>query len=384
MLHIITMNITELSNSTVEHLFTTNSQTMHGSYSEDVSHSSSAGGLWTTETMAALIPIVTDSVWEQAITAGLLLIFGLYVNISNGCFFHVIRKEHSLHTPQYMVLASYMLSDTLYCNFTLLHMLAVVISNDIQVMSATLFRIIMAVISSFLLSSFHLVGLLAYERYCYFVTPLRYPLKFTKSRIFVAVALIYSCALSITLAVDLTYPRMPVATILAYQAVGRAMEITHILHAAVYVIPSAVISLVTLIKLRLVISKQNAQIQPAQSMEMNEDQTCAVTGIIVKPVRKALKMVALVSGSFWMTVIPGALIRTALQASGVTWADTDHRVYLPYFALSRASYLMVTVLSSVLNPVVYLSVLTELREAVWKRIGIKRNDTPNQRDQAPN
>ena len=68
---------------------------------------------------------------------------------------------------------------------------------------------------------------------------------FTKPRIFVAVALIYSCALSISLAVDLSQPRMPVATILAYQAVGRAMKITHILHAAVYFTPSAVISSVT-------------------------------------------------------------------------------------------------------------------------------------------
>ena len=56
-----------------------------------------------------------------------------------------------------------MLSDTLYCNLTLLHMLAVVISNDIQVMSATLFRVIMAVTGSFLLSSFYLVGQLAFN-----------------------------------------------------------------------------------------------------------------------------------------------------------------------------------------------------------------------------
>ena len=51
----------------------------------------------------------------------------------------------------------------LYCNLTLLHMLAVVISNDIQVMSATLFRVMMAVTGSFLLASFHLVGQLAFN-----------------------------------------------------------------------------------------------------------------------------------------------------------------------------------------------------------------------------
>ena len=123
---------------------------------------------------------------------------------------------------------------------------------------------------------------------------------FTKPRIFVAVALIYSCALNISLAVDLM-------TILAYQAVGRAMKITHILHAAVYFIPSAVISSVTSCHFK-------AQIQPTQSMEVNEDQTCAVTGIIVKPVRKALKMFVLVSESFWMTGFWGHLGRHRPQS----------------------------------------------------------------------
>ena len=242
-------------------------------------------------------------------------------------------------------------------------MVPVVISNNIQVMSATLFRVIMAVSGSFLLSSFHLVALLAYERCCNLVTPLKYPMKFTKSRIFSTVIIMYSCALCISLAVDISQPRMPVATILAYQAVSRAMKITHIIHATVYFIPSAVISSATIIKLRLLISKNRAEVQPTQSIDMNEDQT-AIGGIIMKPVKKTLKMVALVSGSFWLTVIPGALIRTAVYASDVSWAVTDRRLSRALFAFSRASYLMVTVLSSLLDSIIYMSVQAELKKAL--------------------
>ena len=324
--------------------------------------------------MTTLSPIVTDSLWEQVITAGLLILFWVYVNVSNGSLFYVIRSEYSLHTPQYMVLQSYMVCDTSYCNLTLLHMVPVVISNDIHVMSPAVSRILVTAIGSFLFSSLHLVGLLAYERYCYFNTPLKYTKKFTKTRIYTTVIIIYILALSIALAVDLVDPRIPVATIMTYQAAGLSMKITSIIYAVVYAIPSGTMSIVTLIKLRLIISKHKARVQPAVSIDMNEDQS-EISGMIVRPVKKALKMVALVSGSFWLTMVPGFLIRIGLAAFGVTWADTDSRISLPMFALSRANYLMITVLSSVLNPIIYISVLTELREAAWKCIGIKRSNS---------
>ena len=363
-------------NSTGEELLPTDSQTFSGSTSSsgDVSDSSLAGGLWTTETMATVVPIVTDSLWEQAITAGLLILFWGYVNFSNGTLFYVIRKEYSLHTPQFMVLGFYMVCDVLYCNLTLLHMVPVVISNDIHVMSPTVSRILVTVLGSFLFSSFHMVGLLAYERYCYFVKPLKYTRTFTKFRICAAVMIIYVLALSIALAVDLISPRIPVATIMTYQAAGLSKKITTIIYAVVYAIPSGTMSVVALINLRLLISKHKAQVQPAVSIDMNEDQS-AISGIIVKPVKKALKMVVLVSGTFWLTIIPGFLIRVGLATSGVTWADTDQRISLSMFALSRASYMLITVLSSALNPIIYIAVLTELREAVWKCIGIKRNNS---------
>ena len=363
-----------LVNSTRKDLFTTEFQTVSGSSvsSEDASLSTATEGLCITEIMAKFSPIVTDGLWEQIITATLLILFWIYVNLSNGFLFYILRGEHSLHTPQYMVLVSYMVCDSLYCNLTLLHMVPTVIRNSMYVMSTTVSRILVTAAGSFLFSSFHLVGLISYERLCYFVTPLKYPLKFTKLRIYTAVIGIYLLASSIVLSVDLISPRIPVATTLTYQLAGQTIKIANIVYVVIYAIPSGTISVITLIKLRLLLSKHKAQMQPAQSNGMSEDQS-AVSGIILKPIKKALKMVGLVSGSFWLTAIPGGLIRIALSASGVTWEDTDLRISLPLFALSRASFMLVTVLSSVLNPIIYMAVLVELREAVWKRIGIKCN-----------
>ena len=69
------MNFTVPENYTREELLITNSPTISETRSEEASYTSHAGVLWTTETMAVLVPIVTESLWEQSITAGLLILF---------------------------------------------------------------------------------------------------------------------------------------------------------------------------------------------------------------------------------------------------------------------------------------------------------------------
>ena len=360
------MNLTEPENFTGEEQMTTDSQTLFENTSDVV-------GLWTTQVADTLSPIVMDSLGEQLITTGLLLLFWVYVNFSNGSLLYVIRKEYSLHTPQYMVLAAYMMCDLLYCNFTLLIMVPVAISNIIYVMTDAGSRVIGIILTTFALASVHLTALLSYERQCYFITPLKYPRLFTKCRIYTAVIIVGCFAFGVGLGVDLVDPRIPVATTMTYQAAGLAGQITNIVYTLFYAIPSCTVSIIALIRLRLLISKHKAEVQPVDE----SGNQSAVSGIIVKPVRKALKMVALVSGSLWFTMVPGFLIRIGLSAAGVTWAVTDYRLSLPLFALSRASHMLITVVSSVINPIIYVSVLTEMREAAWRCVGIEPNNTDN-------
>ena len=57
-----------------------------------------------------------------------------------------------------------LLIDVTYCNLILLHMVPVVISNNIHLMYPTVSRILVTAIVSFQFSTFHIVGVLAYER----------------------------------------------------------------------------------------------------------------------------------------------------------------------------------------------------------------------------
>ena len=363
----------ELLTTTSQELLTTISQVFsESSVSAEDGSNSSSGDMWSTETLATLLPIVTASLEEQVVTACLLILFLLYVNITSGSLLYVIRTEYSLHTPQYMVLVAYMVCDNLYINLTVVHMVLVVITNDIHIVNLTVGRIWASIVASFLFLSVHLVALLAYERYSYFVTPLKYPIKFTKLRIYTTVTVLFVISLCIGAGADLIDPRIPVATTFSYTVKGLAGRISTLVYAVVYIIPSCTVIVMSLIRLRQVISKHKAHVQA-----VCEDQSAGSAGNLVKPVKQALKMIGLVSGSFWFSTLPGFMIRLGLASAGVTHESTDQRISLPMFALSRTSFMMITVLSSFLNPLIYISVLTELRMAACKCFRIKRDKADN-------
>ena len=303
-----------------------------------------------------------DSYLEQVITVSLLMVFWIYVNITNGFLLHIIRKDHSLHTPQYTVLALYMVGDTVYFNSVLLHMVPVAITNNMYVFSAAVTHVLIQISQNLLMSSIHMIGLIAFERYGYFVTPLSYTRRFTKTRILIYVVFIYLFSLCMGVAVYLIEPlRVDVESIMTHQVSGEAARNTNILYTVVYIIPSGLISVITLIQLRLLISKHTSQI--AQQSNADCEQQSAVNAIIIKPVQKAIKMICLVSGCFWLNTMPAALIKTILSAS------TLHATPA-MMALSKASHLLLVVMTSVLNQAIYVFVLTNLRKSIWKYIGI--------------
>ena len=223
-------------------------------------------------------------------------------------------------------------------------------------------------ISLFLiLSAIHMICLIAFERYGYFITPLRYTRIFTKTRILISVAFIYLFSLCMGVAVYMIEAlRLDIESIMTYQVSGEATQITN-LFTVVYVIPSGLISVITLIRLRLLISKHRSQI--AQQPNADCEQQAAVNGIIINPVKKAIKMICLVSGCFWITTMPATLIKNILSAS------TDHQATPVLMALSKASHLMLVVMTSLLNPIIYVSMLTDLRKSIWKYIGVNGNNS---------
>ena len=362
------MNFTGSINSSDAELFTLALLTIAETTTNSEDALDSSVVYWTTEAMTIRASTVMDSYLEQVITVSLLMFFWVYVNITNGFLLHIIRNDHSLHTPQYTVLALYMVGDTVYFNSVLLLMVPVDITNNIYVFPTAVSQVLLQISLILNLSATHMIGLIAVERYGFFITPLRYTRRFTKTRILISVVFIYLFSLCMGVAVYVIEPlRVDVESMMTYQVSGEAIVNTNILYTVVYIIPSGLISVITLIRLRLLISKHRSQI--AQLPNADCEQQSAVNGIIINPMKKAIKMICLVSGCFWLTTMPAALIKNILPVS------TNHQATPALKALSKATHMMLYVMTSVLNPIIYVSMQTDLRKSIWKYIGVNGNNS---------
>ena len=323
------------------------------------------------------IQIVTDTITEQVLTILVIILFCFYVNFANLLMLYVIRREPQLHTPQYMVLCSYMICDLAYINTVLEPMAALVIGNYATFLPLEVCQFFGVLNAGFFFSMAHMVGYMAYERFVVFFRPLTYSRYFNRLKIIVTslvIHLIGQVYAGISIAI---FGRPMVTTGLNCQPPASALLYLNPITVLFFFMPPAVITGYVLFRLTLLISKHKAQVA-AQSTGEEASQTKKQSKKQVFSGKRAIKMVALVSGSFLGTTVPFVLFRVALFSTGVTWKQTDARENMVDFALTRACYLAVAVLSSLANPAIYLYAQTDLRKLVKKTLGMKVSGTDDE------
>ena len=327
---------------------------------------------YTAEAVTSLLPqaIVTGSPAEQVMTVILLMVSLFYVNFTNGLVLHVITTVNSLQNPQMYILAAYILADIVHFDLNTLTMVVTAIGNDEDTLPHNMCRCVMTIAVGFFLSSIHIIGYMAYERYMYFCRPLIYPRYLTKTKLTVIISIASILGLAASTALELVAKRIPVATTMTCQPTGESVNKFNMVFFMVFYIPSGAISILTLVRLRFLVSRHKAQVS-VQTEGSGSENNEKVGSSLVKSVKKSIKMVSLVSGSFWITAIPAVLLRIGLFSSGVTWLDTEARQKIGLFALSRASYMLLTITSSLLNPVIYVVLMPEIRVAIYKLLSVK-------------
>ena len=311
-------------------------------------------------------PIIAESLLEQVLTAGLLTIFWLYVHLVNGCIIFVIRTSNSLkENYQYPVLTCYIISDMILCNCNIMIILPLVIANDVDRLPRGYCHTVSTLMTGALFTNIWMIGYLAYERYMYFVRPLKYLRYFSNIKIILANIFMYTIGFSVSLIGTHAAGRELVTSTLTCTASEEHAQKVNIVAFLVFWIPSGCTSIISFIRIRLVTSKHTAQVaaQFPNAENLSEHHFNPVFAW-----KKTVKTVALVSGAFWITAMPGVLVRIGIYASDFTPHDGDNRSDLVVFALSRGSYLLMTSLSSILNPVIYLTLQKDLRKAMLKYI----------------
>ena len=316
----------------------------------------------TTET-EQLPSIVTGSSLEQVLTAVVITIFCLYVNTVNSFLIHVIKKTNTLcENVYYNLLTLYMLCDIISGNVIFFQALPATIANNVLVFSIYYCRIVSAIGKIIHLASVYILGYLALERLVLFRYPFRYNRYFTTTKLKITLIILFSLPILYTIVTDAIFVRVPVTTRMYCLLPESYRKKANLIVIGFFFCPTLLISIYTLISLGLLIKKHQARLNA-----MNDMATQPIKNMLTN-VKGHMRMLLSISGTFLLTILPGIIIRLVLFPSGATWEEVDTRTDMTVFIWSKIGWFMEIILSSFINPIIYITHLPDLRRAVWKRL----------------
>ncbi len=94
-----------------------------------------------------------------------------------------------------------------------------------------------------------------------------------------------------------------------------------------------------------------------------------VHSLVTVSLRRAFKIILLVSETFWLTCVPAFIGRTVIFSTGTTWVDMDTRRNVVAFALLRCFSFLLTTVSCLLNPLIYILVHKDIRVGCRRMLG---------------
>ena len=315
-------------------------------------------------TTEVLPPIVTSSLLEQVLTAVGVAVFWLYVNIVNGFLIYVIKKTNTLcENVHYNLLSLYMLCDIIYSNLLFFQILPATIANNVLVFSYYYCSIGSAIAKAIFCFSIHMLGYLAIERLVFFRYPFRYRRYFTKTKIKITSIILLSLPMLYIIVTDAIFVRVPVTTRMYCILPDSYRKKANLIVIGFFFGPTILISICTLISLVLLVKKHQDRLNPMDAMATQQPMKNMLTNV-----KGHIKMLLSVSGTFLLAILPGMIIRLVLFPSGATWKEVDTRTNMTVFIWAKIGWFVEMVLSSFINPFIYVTHLPDLRRAVWTRL----------------
>ena len=313
-----------------------------------------------------LLPsIVTGSLLEQVFAAVGLTLFWIYVNAVNGFLLYVIRKTNTLYeNVHYTLLSIYMLCDIISGNIIFFQGLPATISNNVLVFSIYYCRIVSAIGKIIYLTSVYILGYLAIERLVFFRYPFRYNRYFTKTKIKITSIILFSLPMLYTIVTDAVYVRVPGTTRMYCVLPDHHRKKYSLIINIIFFCPPLVISVFTLISLGLLVKKHQSRINPG----IHDMATQQPIENMLTKVKRHMKILVSISGTFWIAIVPGVVIRMILFPSGAALKEADTRRDMTLFIWAKIGWFLENVFSRLINPVMYLTQLPDVRQAVWKRL----------------
>ena len=302
------------------------------------------------------LQIVNGSETEQVISISIILLIGIVGTLGQLVVMVTIWKTLSLHTAHFYMLFAYCAIDSTVLGVSVPFFLLQVITGQTHYMTCKIASIL---IISLIFTLHYTTGLLSVERYVFFCHPLSYERWFRAKTVVAYMVLIVAVP-----AICMVLSSMFETCI--YHASSLICEMSDqpkfiILFMIFFRIVPAIIAICCMLKILKLI--KSIQIVPA----LPTNAAPLTTPPLVTQARKGIRMIALVTGTFWATYVPASLLRLYVfsqRSDGYTWEAIDSRQYTLPAILIRLSTYMISIVPPMLSPFVYLYTRKDLRNAV--------------------
>ena len=337
-------------------------------------------------TTAAVVPLRTkptipatgreETALEVALFALVYIVFILWIYVGNGLTIYLLlaTNERFKHAASY-VRCAYAVDDILMNTFTnVSHVVALLSGYSLSSAACRAFADLAIGIA---MGNIYFPSFVAVERYFFFCRPFQHERFFTLKVVVGVSCVLIAAPLVWSIAVDLHTPRVFSSTILVCQLPNQRPWLVP--QVCMFVAPSILGTVFSATMIRRLQSRAQSRVEPSPpppspSPQPSTNQQPAQVKVdrqqLQRSIKKGLRLILLISGAFWGTLIQSWALRVSVLVTGVTFEQLDSRVDFTKFLLMRGHILLWGYFSAALNPVIYFALHRDLRVAARRLFGL--------------
>ena len=324
--------------------------------------------LWSAENGASVIGVIYSSEVERVLSLLFIGLSSVFTLCAQLLVLVTIIKSPKLHNAHYYLLGVYCCVDITLVSVNGPAFITRFSNRNIPLSTC---KSLTCVTMICVLGQTAHNAVVAYERYTYFCRPFHYERWFNIARIVVTLGMCYAIPATLVTTREAIFNYSFHASSLSCYISNTGIHRYALL--VVIVLPSVAVTVYCMIRVWKL--SMRAEVSPGvQGNQQNQSTP-------VQQARKTLKMILLLSGTFWATALPAIVGRFIIFNANYTWEDLDTRRYVVPSMILRLAVFTHCFISSAVNPVIYYYSRRDLRLAMCKLL--HRNSTTVQQENYP-
>ena len=304
-----------------------------------------------------------ETALEVSLFALLFIVLILWIYIGNGLTIYLTVTNERFKNPGNYVKCAYAVVDNLANTFSNAFGLSVLLSR--YTVSHPVCRAFSALGIGFGYSTIYFPSFVAVERYFFFCRPFQHARFFTLKSIIGISSVLILIPIVWSIVADLQTPRLLSPTIMLCQLPNPGTQLVQ--QVCLFLAPSVTVTILGIVMIRRLQIRAQAPVEPLANSQHGGPQV----NNQMRSIKKGIRLIFLIYGAFWGTIIPTWITRAQVAATGITLEQLDNRVDFTKFLLIRMTVLLGNYFSSALNPIIYFALHRDLRVAAGRLFGLR-------------